>query len=502
MEGIARAARQLAIDGNHVLDAADLGRDDDPLGAEALPLGRAGALEGRAHQRLAQHVVGRLRVRPAAVLVHQPGGEVLVERAPVDADAHRPLVAQRRLDHRLELAVALVPESDIARVDAELGQGLPELRNLGQQAVAVVVKIADQRHVAALGVEPLADRRHGPGRRWGVDGDAHDLRAGPGQLERLPGGGDGIGRVRVGHRLDDDRSAAADHDLAHPHRHRPMPPDLRKRNHPAVFLPQQGSTGPTWIRARAAASALWPEWAFPPGPKRTRPGPAPPDDGTTPSGPTANGQPGLLQRPRSIGPRASSGKPAVTGPSRHAGRARIPGRRHHPSRPTAAERRNHLERPDRQRARSPTGAPPRSSASGTARGAPEAAGHKGRLERATAIGHRGFLHGAEIRPASSPCQQAQDHGARSPPRGRPEAAGRWGRFGRAAGSRQAGTRRAGGSPSSDETAPSRPRALRQRAGTVGPRPSHLSQHDRSSRGPATGADCRARLDRARPSGSP
>ena len=67
---------------------------------------------------------GVLRLGPARVLVHQLGEQLLVEAAPVDADAHRLVVARRRLDHLRELAVVLVALADVARVDAVLRQRL------------------------------------------------------------------------------------------------------------------------------------------------------------------------------------------------------------------------------------------------------------------------------------------------------------------------------------------------------------------------------------------
>ena len=67
---------------------------------------------------------GVLRLGAARVLVHQLGEQLLVEAAPVDADAHRLVVAHRRLDHLRELAVVLVALADVARVDAVLRQRL------------------------------------------------------------------------------------------------------------------------------------------------------------------------------------------------------------------------------------------------------------------------------------------------------------------------------------------------------------------------------------------
>ena len=83
-----------------------------------------------------------------------------------------------------------------------------------EELVAVEVEIADQRHVAAQRVELLADRRHGGGGFGRVDGDAHQFRAGVGERLDLRHRRRDVGGVGVGHRLHDDRRAAADVDAA------------------------------------------------------------------------------------------------------------------------------------------------------------------------------------------------------------------------------------------------------------------------------------------------
>ena len=169
-----------------------------------------GRQQRRLHDRLARHLAGGQRRALRLVLVHQAGQQFLVERAPVDADAHRLVVADRHLDDRAELPVLLVLEADIAGIDAVFRERLGAGRMVGEQLVADIVEVADQRHVDAEPVEPLADVRHGGRALVAVDGDAHDLRAGAMQRGDLRHRLVDIGRVGVGHRLDDDRRAAAD----------------------------------------------------------------------------------------------------------------------------------------------------------------------------------------------------------------------------------------------------------------------------------------------------
>jgi hypothetical protein len=80
--------------------------------------------------------------------------------------------------------------------------------------MAVVVEVADQRHVDSHAVELLADVGHRGRRFRRVDRDADELRAGDRQLLDLDRGADRIDRVGVGHRLDANRRVTADRDDA------------------------------------------------------------------------------------------------------------------------------------------------------------------------------------------------------------------------------------------------------------------------------------------------
>ncbi len=85
---------------------------------------------------------------------------------------------------------------------------------LGQQLVADIMKIADQRHLdAALG-QLVADMRHRGSGFIPIHGDADDFRTGPGQGCHLPDGGLNIRRVGIGHGLHDNRRGLAIEDPA------------------------------------------------------------------------------------------------------------------------------------------------------------------------------------------------------------------------------------------------------------------------------------------------
>ncbi len=167
---------------------------------------RAAEQQRRLHHRLARHLARLLRIVRLGVLVHQVRQQFLIERAPVGADAHRLVVLDRHLDDGGELAVLLVLEADVAGIDAVLVERLGAARMVGEQLVADVVEVADDRHVAADLEQPLLDLRHGGGGLVAVDGDADDLGAGGGQRRHLADGSVDVGGVGVGHRLHHDRA--------------------------------------------------------------------------------------------------------------------------------------------------------------------------------------------------------------------------------------------------------------------------------------------------------
>jgi hypothetical protein len=214
MQGIATAGRQHCIHADQILHRAHLRRDDDLLSRHPERLGALGRQQRRLHDRLVHDGTGLHRRGGHRVLVHQAGEQLLIQAAPVDADAHRLLVCQCQLDDGRVLPVALGLEADVDGIEAVLGERLGAGGVVCQQGVAVVMEVADQRHRHTPLRQPVADVRHGLGGLAPIDGDAHDLGASAGQLGRLARGSGDVGRIGVGHRLHDDRRAAADDDAA------------------------------------------------------------------------------------------------------------------------------------------------------------------------------------------------------------------------------------------------------------------------------------------------
>ena len=141
---------------------------------------------------------------------------ILVSRScrgsPVDADADRLVVPARHFNHFGELRVALGAAADIARIDAVLRQCGGATGIFAQQLVAVEMEVPDERDTDAQLIQPFPDRRHRGGGFRRVHGEAHQFGTGTRQVPHLFNGTGDIGRVRIGHGLDDDGIGTADAD--------------------------------------------------------------------------------------------------------------------------------------------------------------------------------------------------------------------------------------------------------------------------------------------------
>ena len=169
-------------------------------------------LHGGEHHALVDNLFGGAAQIAVGVLLHLREHELLVERAAVDADAHRLAVVACDVADGRELFVAAAAGADVAGIDAVLVERPGAVGIAGQEQMAVVVEVADERGRHA-GIEhaPLDLGHRCRGFRQ-VDSHADHLRAGLRQLDALPGRALRIRCVRHRHRLDDDRRAAADLD--------------------------------------------------------------------------------------------------------------------------------------------------------------------------------------------------------------------------------------------------------------------------------------------------
>src|SRR5712692_1461756 len=143
--------------------------------------------------------------------IHHLGEEILVEAAPVDTDADGLAIVDGDFHDGAEVLVVMLA-AHIARIDAVLGQRPGAGGVLGEQDVAVVVEVADDRRLHLT--DDLGDGARG---LFIVDRHAHEFAAGGVQRLDLGHGAGDVGRVRIGHGLDDDGALAADLDAAHVH---------------------------------------------------------------------------------------------------------------------------------------------------------------------------------------------------------------------------------------------------------------------------------------------
>lgn len=156
-----------------------------------------------------------VRLAAPRILVHHLRQQILIERAPVHADAHRLVVVDGDLHDRAKVLIASFA-ADVARVDAILGQFAGALGIAREQQMAVVVEIADDRDDDSRARNAPSDLGDGGRRLLVVHRHPHQLRPCPRQGDHLLGGRHGIGCVGIGHRLDDDRHRRSDGDSANP----------------------------------------------------------------------------------------------------------------------------------------------------------------------------------------------------------------------------------------------------------------------------------------------
>ena len=186
MQRVVGAARELAIDRDQVLHRRDLRRQHDAVARKADFFRALRGQQRRLHHRLARD--GARVARRSAIAAFSSismGQQFLVERAPVRADAHGLAVPDRPLDDGAELAVLLLLEADVAGVDAVFVERFGAGRMVGEQLVADVMEVADERHAHAHLSQLVPDVRHGRRRLVAIDRDAHDLGAGAGQRRDL-----------------------------------------------------------------------------------------------------------------------------------------------------------------------------------------------------------------------------------------------------------------------------------------------------------------------------
>ena len=153
---------------------------------------------------------GRQRHRPGRIPVFLD--DIGAQRPVVQADADGRPVLLALFEEQGELAPRLVVVLvEVARIDPDLfhdgGHGDGRFRG--------EMDVGDQRDRAARRAHPGLDLPHMRDILQAGDRDAHQLRAGLGQPQRLRHGRIDIIRMGIAHRLDDDRVVSSDEDVTH-----------------------------------------------------------------------------------------------------------------------------------------------------------------------------------------------------------------------------------------------------------------------------------------------
>ena len=213
------ARGEQAVHVHQVLHVRHLGTEHDPVVSEADLFGEQGGADRRLDHGIEHHVARLARDHRRCVRVHQAGEQCLVERSPVDANAHRLVVLQGDVDDGAEVLVVALA-THVARIDAVLGERLGAVGMSRQQQVPVVVEVADDRDHHTDAAKSGDDPGHRRRRRIVVDGDAHQLAAGAREQGHLCHGCGDIGGVGVGHRLNHHRVRRAHRNAAHHDRRR------------------------------------------------------------------------------------------------------------------------------------------------------------------------------------------------------------------------------------------------------------------------------------------
>ena len=154
----------------------------------------------------------------ARVLVHQAREQLLVEAAPVDADAHRLAVARCAASIMVaNCSSRFAPLPTLPGLMRYLASARAQSGYCAEQLVAVEVEIADQRHAAAHRVEPRADARP-PARPPPACSTVMRTSSEPARdsSNTWRAVAARVGGIGVGHRLHHDRRAAADGDARRP----------------------------------------------------------------------------------------------------------------------------------------------------------------------------------------------------------------------------------------------------------------------------------------------
>ena len=147
-------AREVAVHLDEVLRLRNFAGNDDLVVAQAALERQFGRFDRGLHHAVVDDLFGVEAEVAVGVLLHLAHHQLLIERAAIDADAHRLAVVHGDFADRCELLVAPRSRAHVAGIDAVLVQRPRAIGIFRQQDVPVVMKIADDRRRASQIAQP------------------------------------------------------------------------------------------------------------------------------------------------------------------------------------------------------------------------------------------------------------------------------------------------------------------------------------------------------------
>ena len=120
MQRLLGLAREVAVHLDEVLRLGNLAGNDDLVAAQAALERELGRFDRGVHHAVVDDLFGVEAEVAVGVLLHLAHHELLIERAAIDADAHRLAVVDGHFADRRELLVAPRARAHVAGIDAVL----------------------------------------------------------------------------------------------------------------------------------------------------------------------------------------------------------------------------------------------------------------------------------------------------------------------------------------------------------------------------------------------
>ncbi len=199
MKRIIRSLRQFAINGDQVLNAGNLAGQDDLFASQPNLFRLGGRLKRRRHHGVPHYLRCIQWLRSTGIFVHNSSQQILIQAPPVHSDTHWLVIFTSQLDHLSKLLIFFLAEPYVSGIDAVFGQRLSASRVLNQQTMTVIVKIANQWHIAVHAIKVITDFRHRSSGLWRIHGNADQLGARSGQFGSLQCRSEIVLCVRIGH---------------------------------------------------------------------------------------------------------------------------------------------------------------------------------------------------------------------------------------------------------------------------------------------------------------